>query len=129
MNILKFGGTSVANSSSLQSVIEIVKSQQQESVVVVSALGGITNLLIDFLYRASQKDDTYRADFKIIRERHLEPIEALLPKLRNEPCLRFLHLEKFFHLSLSVHFLSIMELTFLYMTPHNLLLLQKKTTS
>ena len=80
MNILKFGGTSVANSSSLQSVIEIVKSQQQESVVVVSALGGITNLLIDFLYRASQKDDTYRADFKVIRERHLEPIEALLPK-------------------------------------------------
>ena len=80
MNILKFGGTSVANSSSLQSVIEIVKSQQQESVVVVSALGGITNLLIDFLYRASQKDDTYRADFKIIRERHLEPIKALLPK-------------------------------------------------
>jgi aspartokinase/homoserine dehydrogenase 1 len=58
MNILKFGGTSVANSSSLQSVIEIVKSQQQESVVVVSALGGITNLLIDFLYRASQNDDT-----------------------------------------------------------------------
>jgi aspartokinase/homoserine dehydrogenase 1 len=80
MKILKFGGTSVANSSSLQSVIEIVKSQQQKSAVVVSALGGITNLLIDLLYRASEKNDTYLYDFKVIRDRHLEPIEALLPK-------------------------------------------------
>ena len=55
MKILKFGGTSVANAESLQSVISIVKSQKQKTVVVVSALGGITNLLIDLLEQMAKE--------------------------------------------------------------------------
>ena len=47
MKVLKFGGTSVATSESLKLVVEIIKkSTKQKQLVVVSALGGITNLLV-----------------------------------------------------------------------------------
>ena len=45
MKVLKFGGTSVANNTSINKVIEIVSKQSDKSVVVVSALGGVTDLL------------------------------------------------------------------------------------
>lgn len=79
MKILKFGGTSVANSNSLKNVISIVKSQTTSHVVVVSALGGVTNLLIELLDRAGDKNENYLEEFDHLRERHLEPINALLP--------------------------------------------------
>ena len=54
MKVLKFGGTSVADSQSLTHVLDIVKkSSDQQSLVVVSALGGITNLLIQMAENAS----------------------------------------------------------------------------
>ncbi|MDG1263634.1 MAG: hypothetical protein P8N57_03475, partial [Flavobacteriaceae bacterium] len=46
MKILKFGGTSVANSKNLDLVSNIVASEKEQNVIVVSALGGITDLLI-----------------------------------------------------------------------------------
>jgi aspartokinase/homoserine dehydrogenase 1 len=76
MKILKFGGTSVANAESLQSVISIVKSQKQKTVVVVSALGGITNLLIDLLEQAAKKDSSYLDGIDTIRQRHMEPVDS-----------------------------------------------------
>ena len=42
MKVLKFGGTSVANSKSLKKVLEIIKNQKDKIIIVVSALGGIT---------------------------------------------------------------------------------------
>ena len=54
MKVLKFGGTSVADSKSLSHVVEIIKSSgNQKQLVVVSALGGITNLLIQMAENAS----------------------------------------------------------------------------
>ncbi|MDP1623303.1 MAG: hypothetical protein Q8M08_13300, partial [Bacteroidales bacterium] len=49
MQVLKFGGTSIANSDSIQKVIEIVKQAilKEQTIVVVSALGGITDMLIE----------------------------------------------------------------------------------
>ena len=46
MKVMKFGGTSVGTVESINSVRNIVAGEQAELVVVVSALGGITNLLI-----------------------------------------------------------------------------------
>ena len=89
MKILKFGGTSVANSKSLSSVLAIVKAQKNSTVVVVSALGGITNLLIDLLERAQAKDLSYQDDFNTLRDRHMEPIEALLPKSKQDKIAAF----------------------------------------
>ena len=90
MKILKFGGTSVANAESLQSVISIVKSQKQKTVVVVSALGGITNLLIDLLEQAAKKDNSYLDGIDTIRQRHMEPVESILAKKDQSDIITFL---------------------------------------
>ncbi len=47
MKVLKFGGTSVANSKSIKKVIEIISKQKSKSIIVVSALSGVTDLLLD----------------------------------------------------------------------------------
>ena len=47
MKILKFGGTSVANPEGLTRVIEIIKKNTEQLIIVVSAFGGVTNLLIE----------------------------------------------------------------------------------
>ena len=47
MKVLKFGGSSVANPESLTRVIEIIKKNKEQIIVVFSAFGGITNLLIE----------------------------------------------------------------------------------
>ena len=47
MQVLKFGGTSVANAANIKKVKEIVQSRKDKTVVVVSALGGVTDLLLE----------------------------------------------------------------------------------
>ena len=57
MKVLKFGGTSVANSKNIQRVKAIVEgTQATKPAVVVSALGGVTDLLLNALPRASSRD-------------------------------------------------------------------------
>ena len=48
MNVLKFGGSSVANAGNINKVIDIIKKQSEKDklFVVVSALGGVTDLLL-----------------------------------------------------------------------------------
>ena len=102
MKILKFGGTSVADSKSLAHVLSIVKSQNQPQVVVVSALGGITNLLIDLLKRAQAKDSSYKDDIQKLRNRHLEPILAMLPQNEQTKVINFVE-EKLEELTQLLH--------------------------
>ena len=60
MKVLKFGGTSVANPESLARVIGIIKKNTEQLIVVVSAFGGITNLLIETAEQASQSNSNYK---------------------------------------------------------------------
>ena len=77
MKVLKFGGTSVGSSSSIRSVKEIVESQTDSVVVVVSALGGVTDLLI----RASKMAETGNSEcfdlYSEVKERHYNMITSL----------------------------------------------------
>lgn len=72
MRILKFGGTSVGNSENLQRVAKIVEMQMQEDevLVVVSALGGITDQLTLCAELAASGDEDYKRQFPLISERH-----------------------------------------------------------
>ena len=47
MKVLKFGGTSVGSAENIRKVKEIVKSQDDDAIVVVSALGGITDKILN----------------------------------------------------------------------------------
>ena len=46
MKVYKFGGTSVGSVESIMSVKKFVEAEEEPVVVVVSALGGITDKLI-----------------------------------------------------------------------------------
>lgn len=79
MQVLKFGGTSVANSVNIRKVIDIVSKsiKKDTTIVVVSALGGTTDLLIDAGKMASQQDAQYLSKVKTFEERHLSTVKEL----------------------------------------------------
>ncbi|MFD0701200.1 bifunctional aspartate kinase/homoserine dehydrogenase I [Myroides pelagicus] len=79
MKILKFGGTSVANAENIRRCIAIVESKSDSTIVVVSALGGITDLLQHTAILASERDSSYMSSYTTIENRHLEVVRALIP--------------------------------------------------
>ncbi|MFI3317314.1 MAG: bifunctional aspartate kinase/homoserine dehydrogenase I [Rikenellaceae bacterium] len=78
MRVLKFGGTSVGSIESLRNVQSIVNGTDDDLVVVVSAVGGVTDLLIATAKAAQAGDDSYVATFSHIVERHNTIIEGLV---------------------------------------------------
>jgi bifunctional aspartokinase / homoserine dehydrogenase 1 len=81
MKVLKFGGTSVANAENISKVISIVSEQlqQQELLVVVSALGGVTDALLLCGTLAANGDETYKENIIKIEQRHFETVKGLVP--------------------------------------------------
>jgi aspartokinase/homoserine dehydrogenase 1 len=79
MKVLKFGGTSVGTVESLRHVKAIVESQQSRCIVIVSALGGITDRLIRTANLAASRDHAYTTEFEIVTARHHEVIEGVVP--------------------------------------------------
>lgn len=78
MKVLKFGGTSVGSASSLLNLKSIVESQDRPAVVVVSALGGVTDLLIKTAEAANRGDEEYRTMFAAIVKRHQDIISEVI---------------------------------------------------
>lgn len=81
---MKFGGTSVGTVESLSSVKKIVESTPGRKVVVVSALGGITDLLISTARLAVAEDIRYLDSYARIVERHLKVVNGVVPATRRE---------------------------------------------
>jgi len=80
MKILKFGGTSVANAKHIAKVKTIVANCKDDKIaVVVSAFGGITDLLLKAAELAAQQDSSYIKLVNDIEARHLTTIKELLP--------------------------------------------------
>ncbi len=81
MQVLKFGGTSVANAEHINKVVAIVKEsvKKDKTVVVVSALGGITDLLLSAVAMAADGDELYKEKLSTIEQRHFEAVKQLIP--------------------------------------------------
>jgi aspartokinase/homoserine dehydrogenase 1 len=81
MQVLKFGGTSVASGENITKVITIVKKaiQRDKTVLVVSALGGITDLLLEAASFAAEGKESFNEKLAIIEQRHLEAVKDLIP--------------------------------------------------
>ncbi|MDE5812981.1 MAG: aspartate kinase [Muribaculaceae bacterium] len=77
MNVLKFGGTSVGTVESLKNVRDIVESLPSDTVVVVSALGGLTDRLIATARLAAEGGE-WRPEADMIAKRHFDIIEELV---------------------------------------------------
>lgn len=88
MKVLKFGGTSVGSVKSIQCLKRIVEKEakQQPLVVVVSALGGITDKLLQTSQLALRGDDSYKAEFEAMVKRHHQMIDTIItePKRRED---------------------------------------------
>ena len=79
MKVMKFGGTSVGSVNSILNVKKIVESVQEPVIVVVSALGGITDKLIYTSKMAAAGDANYENEFREIVYRHVEMIKEVIP--------------------------------------------------
>lgn len=78
MKVLKFGGSSVANAQRINQVIEILKGQKDTFTVVFSALGGVTDMLIEMSSVAAKGSEEYNVAFYEFCERHLVTARDLL---------------------------------------------------
>lgn len=80
MKVLKFGGSSVASPERIKKVKDIVAqtAQDQKVIVVVSAFGGVTDLLVKASLLAASQDEEYKEILQEIEQRHLNCIESLI---------------------------------------------------
>lgn len=85
MKVLKFGGTSVGTPQSVANVKKITEATPGRKVVVVSALGGVTDMLINTARLAMEDDSSYLEGYARITARHLEMVrETVLPEHRDD---------------------------------------------
>ena len=84
MKVLKFGGTSVGTVESLTFLKRIVEKIDGPAIIVVSALGGVTDQLIGAAGKAQKGDLSYNSDFETIRHRHLHIISEMVDESLQE---------------------------------------------
>jgi len=81
MQVLKFGGTSVANAENINKVASIVKNaiNKDKTIVVVSALGGVTDMLLQAANNAAKGNEDYKQTIAEIEKRHFDAVKSLIP--------------------------------------------------
>jgi aspartokinase/homoserine dehydrogenase 1 len=102
MKILKFGGTSVGSVNSIQTLLNILKDENQQGnrpVVVLSAMSGVTNLLISMAEEAAGGND-FTAQLAELEKRHFDVVKALLDIQNQNPA----------YTRLKIHFNQLEEL-------------------
>lgn len=89
MKVMKFGGTSVGSVNSILSVKKIVESAGEPVIVVVSALGGITDQLISTSRMAATGDAAYEGAYREIVRRHEEMVKGVIPAGETQTLLHY----------------------------------------
>ena len=89
MQVLKFGGSSVANATNMSLVVDIVTKavDRDRTILVVSAISGCTDTLIEIGTLASQRDESYKELINGLQQKHHDIINALLPREKQEESL------------------------------------------
>jgi aspartokinase/homoserine dehydrogenase 1 len=82
VKVLKFGGTSMGSANAIEKVIAIIRKPQKKDArivaIVVSAMSGVTNELIQSAQLASAKDPRYKKILKDLERRHIEVVNQLV---------------------------------------------------
>jgi bifunctional aspartokinase / homoserine dehydrogenase 1 len=80
MQVLKFGGSSVANEINIKLVAGIIEKAtlSGKTIIVVSAIGGITDLLLKTGELAASNQLEYKQSFQLVKEKHIQIAEKLL---------------------------------------------------
>jgi aspartokinase/homoserine dehydrogenase 1 len=102
MKVLKFGGTSVGSVNSIKTLLDILKEENKNGskpVVVLSAMSGITNLLVSMAEGAAAGKE-FTAELAELERRHFEVVKALLDIQNQNPA----------YTRLKIHFNQLEEL-------------------
>jgi aspartokinase/homoserine dehydrogenase 1 len=87
MKVLKFGGTSVGSIQSIQTLLNILKdevTEREKPIVVLSAMSGVTNLLIAMAEEAAKGND-FTASLAELEKRHFDIVKSLLEIQHQNP--------------------------------------------
>jgi aspartokinase/homoserine dehydrogenase 1 len=89
MQILKFGGTSVANAVNILQAVSIIRqaATRDRTIAVISALGGVTDLLLQCGTVAAAGDENYLEKLQEVEHRHLEAVKQLIPPVQQSSVL------------------------------------------
>ena len=89
MQVLKFGGSSVANAANMSKVVDIVTKavDRDRTILVSSAISGCTDTLIKIGTLASERDESYKELINVLQEKHHDIIHELLPREKQEESL------------------------------------------
>jgi len=81
MLVLKFGGTSVGSAENIEKVIAIVREKlnKDKLLVVVSAMGGTTDALLECGRLAAAGNEAYKEKLQEIEQRHISTVKELIP--------------------------------------------------
>ncbi|MBF9015245.1 MULTISPECIES: aspartate kinase [unclassified Oceanispirochaeta] len=78
MNVKKFGGSSLADADKIRQTVEIIRQSATSPLcVVLSAMKGVTNLLVEAAICAEKGDQKYKENIETIREKHLSCLDDL----------------------------------------------------
>lgn len=95
MKVFKFGGSSVADEESIKKVIAIVEKEAGAGgalVVVVSAMGGVTDSLIAMARYAASGQESYADLLEALQGRHLLALTSLLPPPAQAPAIKSINI-------------------------------------
>ncbi|MDG2195250.1 MAG: bifunctional aspartate kinase/homoserine dehydrogenase I [Polaribacter sp.] len=108
MKVLKFGGSSVANSNTIKQVLNIIGqvSKNQKIAVVVSAFGKTTDQLVRAANLASDQNETYKEILQATENQHLTVVKKLIPVSKQSEVLS--HVKRLFN-----HLETLLEGTYL----------------
>ena len=89
MQVLKFGGSSVANAANMSKVVDIVTKavDRDRTILVSSAISGCTDTLIKIGHLASERDESYKELINDLQGKHHDIIRELLPREKQEESL------------------------------------------
>jgi aspartokinase/homoserine dehydrogenase 1 len=89
MQVLKFGGTSVANAENIRKVSCIIQkaSKKEKVIAVLSALGGITDVLLQAARKAAEANEEYKGILASAEQRHLDIVKELIPVVKQSSAL------------------------------------------
>ena len=108
MKVLKFGGSSVATPEAIEQVRKIVEHTASPMVIVVSALGGVTDQLIALSHEATKGDDKYLVALEQLHQRHCDMVQAVVEKAE-QPALLELINRRFRELSSLLQGISLIQ--------------------
>ena len=77
MKVLKFGGTSIGTAENILRIKKIIESQKEQIIIIISALHGVTDQLLDLCTHAAAKDKNFFRLYNEIEIKHLDAVRTL----------------------------------------------------